>query len=922
MKPDLIYAHTSFLGHTGYNNHSREFFTALNKHIPVRIRNYTHVRDVSYLTQDQKDMIVHQTWTHEPFEVGKPFNPSDYKNILNIVLNETHHYYFYDEYDGPKIAYNVWESTRQPEQFFNRVLEYDQFWCPSEWQKIYTIEQGYPAEKIFVVPEGVDGSIFKPKKRTKKLFPNFDFVFFLPGRWDYRKSVAEIIQAFAKEFSPDEKVALVVNVDNPFSTDGLSTTEERLKSLGIDHPNIVVEHFLPFESYLNYLQTSHCVVTCSRSEGWNLPLIEAIACGTPTICSDWSAQMEFAKGVSHTVNIKGLKKPEDVFIFGSDCPGEWAEPDFDHLRSVMRDVYSNYNDYHFYAKIASKKVAERYTWDNAAKKAIEAIDKLGNSQHVVNIPDEVENPVKLNVGCGNDIKEGYINIDMYNNKLGIDVNADLMRLPFKNNCVDEIFISHTMEHIGIYGVPKTLSEFNRVMKIGAKLVISVPDLDSCIDVWKSKDDQRKYRDQEYVFGGQSHDGDFHLNGFNENNLKWVLENYGFKTISSEKRPSVFGEALEIYNISTKFTEPSEKNTIVNCHFVEGPFLEIKGTDTRDYEILFYDKGDDAVVHKRLHPVNMWTRPHRRWKTDWLVTVHMGDKLIFKHEFNPMGKRVLISIDSKSLGDTIAWFPYAEEFRKKYQCHVTVATFWNKLFRDEYPTLEFIHPGQAVPDLYASFLIGCFDGDYHRNKNHWMDTPMQKIACDILGLEYEEVKPKIAKQEIEKLTQKKLVTLSEFSTAGCKLWQYSGGWQKVVDFLKENDYDVAVISKEETTLEGIIDWTNKPIENTIAGVQASDFFIGVSSGPSWLAWALNVPVVLISGSTYKWSEFQSDVVRIINEDVCHGCFTDSRCGPFDRGNWNWCPRLGDGTFECTKNITPEYVIESIKKNFLENPFERS
>ena len=37
-------------------------------------------------------------------------------------------------------------------------------------------------------------------------------------------------------------------------------------------------------------------VSCARAEGWNLPLIEAMACGTPSIYSDCSGQLEFAEG--------------------------------------------------------------------------------------------------------------------------------------------------------------------------------------------------------------------------------------------------------------------------------------------------------------------------------------------------------------------------------------------------------------------------------------------------------------------------------------------------------------------------------------------------------------------------------------------------------------------------------------------------
>ena len=109
MNPDLILAHTSFLGHTGYAAHAREFFTCLSKTIPTRVRNFTYVDDLSYLTQYQKDLIIHQTWNQSPYEVGTPFDKNKYHNILNIILNSTNHYYFYDEYEGPKIAYNVWD---------------------------------------------------------------------------------------------------------------------------------------------------------------------------------------------------------------------------------------------------------------------------------------------------------------------------------------------------------------------------------------------------------------------------------------------------------------------------------------------------------------------------------------------------------------------------------------------------------------------------------------------------------------------------------------------------------------------------------------------------------------------------------------------------------------------------------------------
>ncbi len=164
-----------------------------------------------------------------------------------------------------------------------------------------------------------------------------------------------------------------------------------------------------------------------------------------------------------------------------------------------------------------------------------------------------------------------------------------------------------------------------------------------------------------------------------------------------------------------------------------------------------------------------------------------------------------------------------------------------------------------------------------------------------------MKPKIVAPEIEIVHSKPIVTLSEGSTAGCKQWQHSGGWQQVVDSLRDHGYDVMVISKESTELKNIIDKTNRPIKETIKNLKASEFYMGVSSGPSWLAWALDIPVVMISGCTESWNEFQEGVVRIINEDVCHGCMNTTK-HKFDKGSWWWCPTEED--FICTKSITPE------------------
>ena len=56
---------------------------------------------------------------------------------------------------------------------------------------------------------------------------------------------------------------------------------------------------------------------------------------------------------------------------------------------------------------------------------------------------------------------------------------------------------------------------------------------------------------------------------------------------------------------------------------------------------------------------------------------------------------------------MAWFPYIDEFRKKWKCTVFCSTFHNNLFIDQYSDLEFVSPGTFVPEIYATYRIGLF-----------------------------------------------------------------------------------------------------------------------------------------------------------------------------------------------------------------------
>ena len=381
--------------------------------------------------------------------------------------------------------------------------------------------------------------------------------------------------------------------------------------------------------------------------------------------------------------------------------------------------------------------------------------------------------------------------------------------------------------------------------------------------------------------------------------------------------------MSIYEnlIKNQNTVIEGKISIVS-NFVGEPFLEIKGNTDKIYKVQFIDESD-KVQYETFLSCNMWARASRKYYTKWKTKIFDNDKLVYEDELNLKDKRVYVHLDSSSLGDTIAWFPQIEEFRKKHDCKLVCSTFHNYLFEKEYPEIEFVNPGMIIPNLYSMYSIGWFYGenneiDFNRNPLNFRDQHLQKTCSDILGLEFKEVKPKLSFTPKERPIEQKYFCIANHSTAQSKYWNNPTGWQEVVDYIKSKGYEVVLLSKESNGYmgninpEGVIKLENKTLDEIMNYIHHSEAFIGLGSGLSWLSWALNKKVYLISGFSRPNCEME-DCVRIFTPNplnTCNGCFNDFR---LDAGDWNWCPRHKntERMFECTKSIKGKNVIDSLE-----------
>ena len=303
-----------------------------------------------------------------------------------------------------------------------------------------------------------------------------------------------------------------------------------------------------------------------------------------------------------------------------------------------------------------------------------------------------------------------------------------------------------------------------------------------------------------------------------------------KNYSSEESKNLF---IKTFNETDIVHKEPRNNISFHVNFINNPTIEIKGSSFKKYNVEFWSDGN--LIYQSTLGVNMWSKLTVQYFKNYTCKIYDEDDIVYEHIMNLKNKRVYIALESKSLGDTMAWFPQCEEFRKKHNCELIVSTFMNELFIDQYPQIKFIIPGEPVHDLYAMYKIGWFyDGDdvnYSLHPNDFRHIPLQQTASDILGLPYNEVKPKL---KIPKVSKKKKIGIGVHSTAQSKYWNNPLGWQEVVKYLTDKGYEVMIYSKEDSGYmgnknpNGATKFKGGSIQEVIDDLATCEFFIGLGS----------------------------------------------------------------------------------------------
>lgn len=144
--------------------------------------------------------------------------------------------------------------------------------------------------------------------------------------------------------------------------------------------------------------------------------------------------------------------------------------------------------------------------------------------------EKMAGDICLNLGAGHIALPDHLNVDARQIP-GIDIVADVRKLPFGVGEVAEIFSAHFLEHFPVEEMRRSLLPYwVSLLRDGGRFIAVVPDMETMATEFAAG---RMPSDEfiEVVYGGQEYEGDFHFAGFTHDSLVSLLESAGLSDVT-------------------------------------------------------------------------------------------------------------------------------------------------------------------------------------------------------------------------------------------------------------------------------------------------------------------------------------------------------------------------------------------------------
>lgn len=270
---------------------------------------------------------------------------------------------------GPRIGFPIFELNKFTDVELHHLRSLDTVLVCSEWAKRVLQDNGVTAP-IYVVPLGVDTNIFR-REGTRPYHLEDTTVFMNVGKWEVRKGHNELLEAFNKAFEPTDNVQLWMMNENPFI--GIENEVWKQKYLDSKLGNkirIYPRRKTQAEMRELFSQVDYGVFP-SHAEGWNLEILEMMACGAQIVATDYSGHTEYLNE-SNALLIKpiGMEPAKDNKWFHGQ--GEWCKYSIDDLVDAMRYAHGAKRSGAGQSPSCIETV-NKFSWANSANKLVEAL---------------------------------------------------------------------------------------------------------------------------------------------------------------------------------------------------------------------------------------------------------------------------------------------------------------------------------------------------------------------------------------------------------------------------------------------------------------------------------------------------------------------------------------------------------------------
>lgn len=270
---------------------------------------------------------------------------------------------------GMHVGFPIFELNKFTSEEKWSINHNDRIFACSEWAK-QIIEDSTKIETK-VVPLGVDTEIFVPSESSRP-----QTIFFNCGKWEIRKGHDILVDCFNSTFDLHDNVELWMMCDNPFYNDDQNFEWERnYRGSGLGEKIRIIPRQESQQEVCNIMSQADCGVFPSRAEGWNLELLEMLACGKHVIATDYSGHTEFCnKENARLIEISELEDAKDGVWFHGQ--GQWAhigDKEIDQLAEHMREIHKLKQEDGLNINQMGIDTSKEFSWDSTIAKIMEAL---------------------------------------------------------------------------------------------------------------------------------------------------------------------------------------------------------------------------------------------------------------------------------------------------------------------------------------------------------------------------------------------------------------------------------------------------------------------------------------------------------------------------------------------------------------------